>query len=71
MPRPHLGSGDVWPIPWVSLTLITFWREILSADLIAENIICSTTREILSKFSMTIQHFVLSCQPCTQQAMNF
>jgi len=26
-PHPRGESGDIWPIPWALLTLITFWEE--------------------------------------------
>ena len=70
------GSGDVWPIPWVSLMLITFWREISFHQSHCRNTIFSATLEILGHFStMTRQFFVrklaISSQLCIHQATNF
>ena len=42
-------SGDVWPIPWASLINVDYFLggNFPSSNHIAENIICSTTPEIL------------------------
>ena len=56
-PTYERGSGDIRLIPWASLTLITFWREIFSANHFAEKTICSATPETLGYFSTMTQHF--------------
>ena len=44
VPRPHAPkrreSGDIWPIPRASLTLITFWREFFLRQSHCRNTIC-------------------------------
>ena len=56
-PTYERGSGDIRPIPWVSLMLITLGEKFFSGNHIAENIICGATLEILGYYSTMIQHF--------------
>ena len=64
------GSGDIWPIPLASLTLITFWREISlrQSHCRKHNLQYNTGNPWI------LQHddiALFSSQLCIQQAINF
>ena len=71
-PTYERGSGDIRPIPWALLSLITFWREISlqrKQSVVQHQKSFATSARWRSTFLG--RKLVISLQLCIQQAMNF